>query len=585
MSSPSLAETPAAAGVSATPRGRRPVLPAVGSALLLWIAFPPADWGWFVWVALVPLFLLIPSKRSAWSLYLGAWVGGFVFWSLAIQWVRLTDATAWVAWLAMALGLSVFWPLFLVFARLGVHRLRLPLMIAAPVVWVALEYVRAYAVTGFPWYYLAHTQYAVLPMIQIADLTGVLGVSFVIAVVNAWIVDLLTLPLIQATPRGRGLTLPQRIRLAAVASLVGGTLLYGGFRLGTAHFRPGPRVALLQSKLIQRYRGPHNKDPHNEEQILAIYRGLINRAMQSEEKPDLIVWPETSYPYNFIRIDPAISRAELERQDRELSDRPSFTVERRYQQRDDITAHLHGWTDQLQVPMLVGSLFYDHRPEGLSKYNAALLFRPGEPGVQTAHKMHLVPFGEYVPLIETFPWLTVFTPYHGTYIPSLTHAREPAWLTLGPYTISAAICFEDTVPQVVRRFFRETPDGKHPDVVLNLSNDGWFYDSSEHKMHLCASIFRAVENRVPLARAANTGISAIVDGNGRVVDFLPTTKDGDYVEGVLSGVVPLDDRATFYSKWGDWLGQGCLAVTIGSIPMAFFYPNLRRSRIESRRTA
>ena len=575
MSSAPIAGNPDSASSSESGWKRLPVVQAVVSALLVWVAFPPADWGWFAWFALVPLFLLITSQRSAWSLYLGSWGGGFVFWGLAIQWVRLTDATAWVAWLAMALGLSFFWPLFLALARLAVHRLRLPLMVAAPIIWVALEYVRAYAVTGFPWYYLAHSQHAVLPIIQVADFAGALGVSFVIAVVNAWIVELLRSPLLRTTPTGSRFTTSQRFRLVGVLSLVVGSLLYGAFRLGTAQFRPGPRVALLQSNLVQSYKDPKSPDSHSAEQILAIYSRLIDRALAATQKPDLIVWPETSFPYHYVKIDPALSREELDRQDRELSKSPLFTVERRFQQRDENAAFLHDWTDRINVPMLVGSLLYDHRESGLSKYNAALLFRPRDPEVQAAHKMHLVPFGEYVPLVETFPWLTIFTPYHGAHVPSLTHARTPAWLSVGPYTIAVAICFEDTVPQVVRQFFRDAPDGKHPDLVLNLSNDGWFHKSSEHQMHLNASIFRAIENRVPLARAANTGISAIVDGNGRVVDFLPTTKDGEYVEGVLAGVVPLDDRAAAYSRWGDWLGQGCLSVTIGLIPLAYFYPNRR----------
>jgi apolipoprotein N-acyltransferase len=143
-------------------------------------------------------------------------------------------------------------------------------------------------------------------------------------------------------------------------------------------------------------------------------------------------------------------------------------------------------------------------------------------------------------------------------------------LTVGPYRLATAICFEDTVPQVVQRFFRGP--GAAPDVLLNLSNDGWFarlfengtqVGSSEHDMHLAISVFRTIEHRIPLARAANTGISAIVDGNGRVRASVPSTK-----EDVLIGVLPLDDRTALYSAWGDWLGQGCLAVSIGWVFLA-----------------
>lgn len=563
----------------ATPREQHPAFLAISSALLLWTTFPPADWSWLAWIALVPFFLLVPSRRPSWLLYGSALLGGFVFWVLSIQWIRLSDESAWLAWLVMAGALAFFWPAFLYVARIGYHRLRLPLMIAAPVSWVALEYVRAYAVTGFPWYYLAHSQHSVLPVIQISDLTGSLGVSFLIALVNAWVVDLATLPLLRPTASGPRLTPRQGIRLATVVIALGATLLYGAFRLGTASFRPGPRVALLQSDLLQRYRDPSNPDSMSAEEILEIYRRLCLRAAALKPQPDLVIWPETSYPYGFVSIDARLSDEELDRQDREIIKEPNFTPEMRRHQSENVNARLREWTSGLGIPMLVGAVTYDHRPGGMNKYNSALLFEPGNATIQASYKMHLVPFGEYVPLIETFPFLLRLTPYHGTHIPSLNHATGPVWLKFGPYKFATAICFEDTVPQVVRRFFHETKDDEDPDAILNMSNDGWFQQSSEHDMHLAVSVFRAIEHRAPLARAANTGVSAIVDGNGRVVDRIEKNK-----EGVLSGVLPLDNRTGPYSHWGDWLGQTCLAISIGLIPMAYFSPNRRRGRIEEEPT-
>ena len=460
--------------------------------------------------------------------------------------------------------------------RLAVHRLKLPLMLGAPIVWVALEYVRAYICTGFPWYYLAHSQHAILPVIQIADFAGSLGVSVVIVVVNAWIVDLLTLPLLRPGTARPRLTNAQVRRLVAVAFVVFGTLAYGSHRLSSSNFRDGPRLALLQSNMVQ-----HLKDGHTHDETIAIYQRLIARAVGAPQKPDLIVWPETSYPYHFVQIAPDVSTATLTEQLRKLGADKSFTTDLRLRQRAEIRAHLRGITDEAGVPMVIGGIVDDHRADALARYNAALLFRPGDPEPQIVYKMHLVPFGEYVPLIESFPWLTVFTPYTNGHIPSLSHARAPGWLELGSYRLAAAICFEDTVPQVFRRLFAEAKDGRHPDIVLNLSNDGWFHDSSEHEMHLAASVFRAVEHRVPLARAANTGISAIIDGNGQVVASLPTKKDDTYLEGVLAGVIPLDDRVGAYTVWGDWLGQSCLAITIGWIPLAWFYPGLRPRRDHS----
>jgi apolipoprotein N-acyltransferase len=220
------------------------------------------------------------------------------------------------------------------------------------------------------------------------------------------------------------------------------------------------------------------------------------------------------------------------------------------------------------IPMMVGSSIYELKPSSFLKFNSAILFRPGLSN-QYYHKLHLVPFGEYVPLLKTFPWLIRLTPYRGTRLHFLDHGKEPTWFDLGPYRLATVICFEDTLPHVVRQFFAEIPDKRQPDVLVNLSNDGWFKSTSEHEMHLAASVFRCVENRVPLARAVNTGISAVVDGNGRIIKTL-----GKLQRGVLIDTVPLDSRVSFYSQWGDWLGLFCLASTIGMILLGTFSPRL-----------
>jgi apolipoprotein N-acyltransferase len=545
-------------------RGAHPIVAAVASAFLLWCAFPPTDSGWLAWIALAPLFALVKSARSRLTLYTSAWAGGLVFWLLAIQWVRLTDESAWLAWVVMALTLSFWWPGFLALTRLAVLRLRLPLMLAAPIIWTGLEYLRAHFLTGFPWYNLAHSQHRFLPVIQVADLTGSLGISLLIALVNAWWVELFTTPLLAPTSRGPRPTRAQIRRALVVGLALTATLGYGAFRLTTARFRPGPRVALIQSNFLQRYKMTADYDA-----ILESYRVLIDRAVAASPRPDLIVWPETAYPYGFILLDPTLDAATIAEQVHQINPelQPSGWIEK--QQR--IAQHLHGWTDALGIPMLVGTLTYDHRRAGLSKYNSAVLFEPGVKTPQTYNKLHLVPFGEYVPLVETFPWLVALTPYHGSRVPSLTFGHEPAWFTLGPYRLATAICFEDTVPHVTRRFFSEAKDGHQPDLLINISNDGWFQGSEELDMHLAVSIFRAIENRVPLARAANTGISALIDGNGRVVASLAKMRAG-----VVSETVPLDDRRSAYSRLGDWVGLTCLAATIGLPFVAFTGSALRR---------
>jgi apolipoprotein N-acyltransferase len=528
----------------------------VASGLLLWTAFPPMEWAPLAWVALAPLFWLATVKGSPLKTYVSAWAGGLVFWILAVPWLRLIGPGAWIGWVVLALVFSLWWPLFLALTRWAHFRLRLPLIQAAPIIWVAVEYMRAYFLTGFPWYYLAHSQYRYLYVIQISDFAGSLGVSFLIAVVNAWLVELVTLPLLRTRAGGQGgtsLTPAHLVRLWSVTILVGATLAYGSFRITTAQFREGPRLALLQSNLKQ---GLKQRDP---DKIRAGFLGLIQQAMSRDPHPDLIVWPETAYPYGFIMVDKAVAPNELERQVASITTK--LSVDSWLSAKTAILDDLHASTDEIGVPMLVGSAVYDHGKNGLNKYNSAILFEPSVPGIRMYHKMHLVPFGEFIPYIDTLPWLALLTPYRDK-IPSLSFGREPLVLPLGPYRFAASICFEDTIPQVINRFFHGQDKDHQPDLLINLSNDGWYPNSSELDMHLAIGVFRTVEHRVPLARAVNTGLSAFVDGNGEIRAVLPKS-----IEDVLTATVPLDDRTTYYSRWGDWLGLSCLAVTIGVVPL------------------
>jgi apolipoprotein N-acyltransferase len=372
-----------------------------------------------------------------------------------------------------------------------------------------------------------------------------------IAIFNAWLVDLATLPLFRRGPRGTHLTRRQVVRLWSVTILIGTTLCYGAFRLSSARFQPGPRLALLQTNL------PQGQKERNVEQIYAGFKTLVNRALSDDKQPDLIVWPETSYPYNYVRVDPDVTPDELGRQLKlqGIGWTPADWLERSR----IIDRELHLWTNEIKIPMLVGSAFYAHGSHRLDRYNSALLFKPLDPTILTYFKMHLVPFGEFIPLIDKIPLLAALTPYRDR-IPSLSFGRDPITIALGSFRLLPTICFEDTIPQVVNRFF--PPGAAEPDLIVNLTNDGWFHGSSELDMHLAISAFRCVEHRIPLARAVNGGLTAIIDGNGQALQTL--AKD---TTGVLAAEIPLDDRSTLYTQWGDWLGISCLAVTIGLLPM------------------
>jgi apolipoprotein N-acyltransferase len=543
---------------------RHRIVAGMASGILLWTSFPPVEWSWLAWIALAPLFWLATLRAHRLKTYLAAWAGGLVFWLLALEWVRMSDASAWLGWLLMALIFSLWWPAFLALTRWSIFRLQLPLLLVAPIIWVAGEFLRAYILSGFPWYYLAHSQFRWLYLIQIADCTGSLGISLLIAVFNALVVDLLSLPLLHVTKAGTRLVRRQHIRLCVVTVLLGTTLCYGAFRVSNATFRDGPKLALLQSNIEQKHKA--KGDPLK---VITQFSGLITRAI-AKSAPDLIVWPETSYPYGHIVIDPKVDHATLEQQVRSISAKIAVADWLNLKKHGE--DELHHWSDEMKVPMLVGSTFYDHRPRSIEKYNSAILFTPDLSRIHYYHKMHLVPFGEYIPFIESMPWLSILTPYHGGRLPTLSFGSQPLLIPLKEYVLAVTICFEDTVPQVISRFFREAATDRQPDVLINLSNDGWFHGSAELDMHLAIGAFRAVEHRVPLARAVNTGLSALVDGNGEIRSFLPKE-----TEGVLLVTVPLDDRRSLYSRFGDWLGLSCLAVTIGLVPLGIFR-TLRRPR-------
>jgi apolipoprotein N-acyltransferase len=526
----------------------------VASGLVLWTTFPPLEWGFLAWIALTPLFWLATVRDAPARTYLAAWAGGLVFWILAVPWLRLIGPGAWIGWVVLGVVFSLWWPLFLALARSARFRLGVPLILAAPIAWVTLEYLRAYFLTGFPWYYLAHSQYRYLYVIQIADVTGSLGISLLIAMVNAWLVELVTAPLLRPGAVRSRLTRGQSARLWAITILVGTTLCYGAIRLSTARFRPGPRVALLQSNLEQGHK--FDRDPFKVKQG---FFKLIRQAMSHDPRPDLIVWPETSYPFGFIMAAPGIDRAALK--DQVLSITEAMTADEWLDKQKAVIEDIRSITGDIGVPMLVGSAVYDHQPDRLHRYNTALFFQPSRAAYEFYHKMHLVPFGEFIPLIETLPWLAKLTPYRDK-IPDLTFGRDPRIFELGPYRFAASICFEDTIPQVISRFFRGGDQAHQPDLLINLSNDGWYPGSSELDTHLAVAVFRTIEHRVPLARSVNTGFTALVDGNGEIRARLPKN-----IEDELTVQVPLDDRTTWYSRWGDWLGLSCLAITIGWIPM------------------
>ena len=522
------------------------LLPALASGGLLWLCHFPAAWGWLAWAALVPLLCLIRGGARPFRLFLCALAGGLAFFVPALQWMRVAHPMMYFTWIALA----VYCSLFLAAAVLLVRRLdratRLPLVLTVPVVWTAVDFLRAHLLTGFPWYYLAHSQHDFLPLIQVADLAGAYAVTFVVAAVNALLFELLF-----AWPRFRGrFALPDKparpgraalvVQAAAVLTLFGSVLAYGFWRLGREDFTAGPRVALIQGNLEQYVRNArHTPDGGQAARtIVRHYRDLSDLA--TAQAPDLIVWPETSYPEDWLES----SAGELSEQSRETA----AAVAKRW--RTDV---LLGLNAEVKPP--------DGRP---LRYNSAVLIKADGSPAGRYDKMHRVPLGEYVPLRDWLPFMEQFTPYDFDY--SVAAGEHFTRFPLGPYHFGVLICYEDSDPDLARRYVRADTGGPAVDFLVNISNDGWFDGTSEHEEHLAICRFRAVEARRAVARAVNMGISAVIDGSGRVVAVPgPTWRESKKVEAVLTAAIPIDRRSSRYAAWGDWLPWGCWLVVGGAL--------------------
>jgi apolipoprotein N-acyltransferase len=575
------------------------LLPALASGALLWLGYFPVDWlrhltgggalsalalarGVLAWVALVPLLCLVRSDARPWRIYLSAWLGGLVFFVPVLQWMRVADDRMYVTWIALAVYCALFTPAGVWLVRRLDRSTRLPLVVTVPLVWPALEYFRGTFLGGFGWYFLGHSQHAFLPVIQVADLGGVYVVTVIVAAVNAYLFEwLFAWPAFRrlfALPDGPrpGSRSALLLHTAAVGLLVAGDLGYGCWRLGQDEFTPGPRVALVQGSVPQSVRNDTSGGSVDAgQQMFDHYNVLSQVAAHQQPKPELVVWPETCYPDYWSEVAPGVPPEQVPLEWRE------WVASSRGLARDAPTL----WPTNVLLGMDSKVLEAGGRRR---LYNSSVLIRENGEYAGRYDKMHLVPFGEYVPLRDWVPWMDKLAPYDFDY--SVTPGERWTRFQLGGYHFGMVICYEDTDPTLARRYVRP---GAEPqaDFFINTSNDGWFNGTSEHEEHLAMARFRAVECRRSLLRAVNMGISAVVDPNGRVLEpatrrvrvpvsargttegrdipvwevpagrapELPLARWGEFkkVPGVLTVAVPIDHRFSLYAAWGDWLPWTC----------------------------
>jgi apolipoprotein N-acyltransferase len=419
--------------------------------------------------------------------------------------------------------MGLYWAAFASFLAWVRSVPSIPAVIVAPVLWTALEWIRGHAFTGLPWALLGYSQYQNLPVIQIADMTGVYGVSFLAALVNAAIAE--TAGLADAARRRRA-----ALSVIAAAVLFGSVWSYGAVRLGQLEKAASIplRVGVVQANIPQDIKWNPNMRRQTIEQYARLSREVARGGV------DLIVWPEAAMPFFFeedLLFKHRVSSLAREEKTYLLFGSPSQSADK------------DGW------PVL---------------YNSAYLVDPSGNVVSRYDKMHLVPFGEYVPLSPVLFFINKmvsgigdFGAGHRYTVMPLTaqdpsEGGSPDSIGGKPFGLSVAICFEVIFPEMTRRFVKEGAG-----LMATITNDAWFGRSAAPHQHFSMVVFRSVENRVPFVRAANTGVSGVIDADGRI-----RKSTGLFTEAAFRDEVRLSGQSAVYTRVGDLFAQSCVIITL-----------------------
>lgn len=517
---------------------------------MLSLAFAPLGQFYLAWLGLAPVMLAVAPARSGWRAFAWGMLAGWLFFLINMSWLWLVTGPGLFA---LTLYLSIFWGFSAVFIRsllapnaLILHPqssiLRLVLL---ALTWTGFEWLRGNVSflgrEGLPWLYLGQSQSPLLVMCQIADVTGVLGITFWLAVLNATVA--------RAVLYGRFF-----LRDAAfTATVLAGILGYGIFRLSQDTTSPGPTVLVVQSNYPQSNTG--EKGAPLEEIAgfhLTTTRDALEDARRRNQRIDLVVWSETMMP----PINLESRRATMG------TDAGQFW--------DEVAYQIGSLAKAYDVSILTGGAYYgDWHAEGdrlvaRDRRNTAYFFsRDGVLSTRRYDKIHLVPFGEYIPFQHSIPLLyRLFVKlgpnYYEEYV--LQRGGELTVFELSQeMRFVVPICFEDVVPQLVASMLRGQGGTRRADFIVNITNDGWFA-GGQMAQHLQAAIFRSIENRVPTARSVNTGISAFIDSYGRVSATIPAGTEGARAETLL-----LDRRVSIFTRVGDVFGLACAGGTIGAV--------------------
>ncbi len=500
------------------------------SGLIMTASFAPSPLDWLVWFALVPLLRSLHDESPAHAFLLGH-IAGLVHYLTLIYWIvptlqnygYLDLLTSCAALLLLCLYLALY-PAVFSYLLCRMKGSRFPVFTMASL-WVGLEIIRAHFLTGFPWCLLGYTQFRNLFLIQVADLVGVYGISFMIVLANGLIYRLL---FHRDALERTGL----KWEITGVLLVAAFSLVYGQYRLAGGE-RKGAGEKSLKTAIIQGNIDQSIKwDPAYQEESVDTYHRLTRST--SLFKPDLIVWPETAMPFFF-------------------------------QDNDKFSPRLFEISKEAEADLIFGSPAYNKTGTGTQYYNRVyLLSRHGE-FVAYYDKVHLVPFGEYVPYRWLFPFFRHLLHAAGNF----ASGKKIEPLRLTNHSAGILICFEVIFPELAR-----TQARKGAEILVNLTNDAWFGRTSAPYQHLSMAVFRAVENGRPMIRAANTGFSAFIGPQGRL-----TTRSQLFKEQVLTQDLRWGHASLrFYTRYGDLFAFTLLVISFLKIVHMLWYNKIRSIR-------
>lgn len=530
-------------------------LMAVVAGLILAMAFQKTNIAGFAWVApaLLVFAAVLPANATRRDVFRIGYLSGLSFWLVSLYWLLYMPAPGFslLGWIALCVFLAVYPAVWLSVVVQGSRfkvqsswASRSAWALGGAAVWVALEMFRGWFLGGFPWSFLGASQCDMVPLIQLASITGVHGVSFLVVWTSLSFFS--AARMIYQKPVSRFAWQSEIILPLTVVVIV---FCFGMVRLQERPL-PGPRVLvkLVQPAFPQTLIWDERESTNRFQQLLKLSEEAVANYQFTGIAPDssVLVWPESAVP--------------------DLDEATYIAI-------TNLVRTHHTWlicnADDV-VPRA-------DSPDKNDVFNGAFLFDPDGQFAGVYHKQALVIFGEYIPLEHTLPFIKYLTPIPGSFaagtgpVPFPLERRPPARLdgygkehppikpdASATITASPLICFEDTFPGLARKAATDDTD-----FLVNLTNDGWFGNSAEQWQHEANAIFRAVENGIPLVRCANNGITCWIDSHGRVRQVFRDETGSVYGPGALTFILqPGHHTPTFYNRHGNWFGWACIGLAL-----------------------